>query len=203
MNTFIFEVSIPDDDDFIRVIEIDDESNFLDLYNFLIKTVDFNEYELASFYVCDKKWRKLEEITLIDMGLTDEENEIFEFEDEDSDDDDDIIGKDKKIPVSNMEDVLIKDKIDKKELNLILEYDFISPIMLYLRLTDIATKKDKVKYPKLIKSVGEIESDSIGDMFSDLMSGDDYSDSDYISDEDFMDEDLSEFGEEFDDEEQW
>ncbi|MGB4655372.1 MAG: IS1096 element passenger TnpR family protein [Bacteroidales bacterium] len=202
MNTFIFEVSIPDDDDFIRVIEIDDESNFLDLYNFLIKTVDFNEYELASFYVCDKKWRKLEEITLIDMGLTDEENEVYEFEDEDSDDDDDMISKDKKIPVSNMEDVLIKDKVDKKELNLILEYDFISPILLYLRLTDIANKKAEEKYPKLIKSVGDIDSDSIDNMFSELMS-DDFSDSDYISDEDFSDERFFDFGEEFDDEEQW
>ncbi len=202
MKTFIFEVSIPEEDDFIRVIEIGDESNFLDLYNFLIKTVDFNEFELASFYVCDNKWRKLEEITLIDMGLTDEENEVYEFEDEDSDDDDDMISKDKKIPVSNMEDVLIKDKIDKKELNLILEYDFISPILLYLRLTDIANKKAGEKYPKLIKSVGDIDSDSIDNMFSELMS-DDFSDSDYISDEDFSDERFFDFGEEFDDEEQW
>ncbi|MCW3807830.1 IS1096 element passenger TnpR family protein [Plebeiibacterium marinum] len=58
-----------EDDDFFRDIEISSESTFLELHNFIQQLLNFEEGQMASFFITDAEWHKNEEITLMDMAL--------------------------------------------------------------------------------------------------------------------------------------
>ncbi len=59
-------------DDFLREIEIDGNSTFLDLHNFIQDNLKFDEKQMASFFMTDYGWNKEQEITLLDMTDGDE-----------------------------------------------------------------------------------------------------------------------------------
>ena len=65
----IFKFLILSDEvnDFKREIKIDADATFMDLYNTLIESIGYSEKEMASFFLSDEKWRKKQEITLIEM----------------------------------------------------------------------------------------------------------------------------------------
>lgn len=53
---------------FSREIEIDSESNFLQLRNSILDSVGFSKDEMNSFFICDDDWQRKDEVTLVDMG---------------------------------------------------------------------------------------------------------------------------------------
>lgn len=59
---------------FSREIEIDAESNFLQLRNVILDSVGYSKDELDSFFLCDDDWQKEEEITLEDMGSSSDQD---------------------------------------------------------------------------------------------------------------------------------
>lgn len=61
-------------DNFSREIEIDSESNFLQLRNAILESVGYSKDELDSFFLCDDDWQKEEEITLEDMGSSSDQD---------------------------------------------------------------------------------------------------------------------------------
>ncbi len=52
---------------FSREIEIDSESNFLQLRNAILDSVDYTKDDIDSFFLCDEDWQRKEEITLVEM----------------------------------------------------------------------------------------------------------------------------------------
>ncbi|GAF03835.1 IS1096 element passenger TnpR family protein [Saccharicrinis fermentans] len=69
-----------EDEDFFREIEIGSEATFLVLHNFIQEILDFDEGQMASFFITDEEWQKKEEITLMDMAL-DETSDSFVMSD--------------------------------------------------------------------------------------------------------------------------
>ncbi len=65
-----------EDEDFIRDIEVGGEATFFDLHNFIQELLNFDEGQMASFFVTDEEWQKEEEITLMDMAM-DETSDSF------------------------------------------------------------------------------------------------------------------------------
>lgn len=61
-------------DNFSREIEIDSESNFLQLRNAILDSVGYSKDELDSFFLCDDEWQKEEEITLEDMDTSSDQD---------------------------------------------------------------------------------------------------------------------------------
>ena len=55
-------------EDFRREIDIDAEATFLDLHNTIIKSCNYKNDEMTSFFICDSDWTKLTEITMVDMN---------------------------------------------------------------------------------------------------------------------------------------
>lgn len=53
-----------ENDDFVRDIEIHDDSTFLDLHLAIQSACDFDPSLLTTFYLSDKNWNKLDEIVL-------------------------------------------------------------------------------------------------------------------------------------------
>lgn len=67
----IFEVSSPETADFKRMIHLSADHTFEDFHRILQDTSDFDQTQLASFFLTDDHWRKKIEICALDSGEND------------------------------------------------------------------------------------------------------------------------------------
>ncbi|MEN9640552.1 MAG: hypothetical protein RLZZ262_2421, partial [Bacteroidota bacterium] len=68
VNIFKFRVIIDTEEDVFRDIEIETDASFEDLHRSILDGFDFEEGEMASFYMSNEQWEKGLEIALMDMG---------------------------------------------------------------------------------------------------------------------------------------
>jgi len=141
---------LEDQDDFVRDYEIRSNQSFLELYNIIRQTVTLRGNELASFYICDSKWRKKKEITLLDMK--DENTSENNYEDEE----DEFRKPVKKLPSFTMENAKIRDFIEDPAQRILFEYDFLNPTVFFIELFKIFDSKGGDVYPKCVKQEGEL-----------------------------------------------
>lgn len=66
-----------ENDFFRREIKIDSEATFLELNDFILKTLKYDTHELSTFYVCDEDWQKEQEVTLMDMGFSNSDTDSY------------------------------------------------------------------------------------------------------------------------------
>ncbi|NTW24472.1 MAG: plasmid pRiA4b ORF-3 family protein [Lentimicrobium sp.] len=148
MHVYRFRLLHEDQEDFLRDFEILSSQTFTDFHNLIKQSVELPGNELASFFVCDRNWRKKREITLLNM-----QNEIVE---EEEDYDERRGPKPFKMPVSEMHKVRIKDIIDDPHQRLLYEYDFLNPKVFFIELTRILEAGNKEQYPYCVKSEGKL-----------------------------------------------
>ncbi|MCK5840475.1 MAG: hypothetical protein KAG99_11540 [Bacteroidales bacterium] len=126
MHIYRFRLLNDEDDDFLRDIEIGSNQTFSDFHDVIRKAAGINSNELASFFVCDKKWQKQLEITLVDMG------EGF----------------------IEMNRSILKDFVTEPKQRLLYEYNILSQGALFIELIASFKSKSDKKYPAITKSVG-------------------------------------------------
>jgi hypothetical protein len=146
MHAYRFRLLMENHDEFVRDVDVLANQTFEDLHSAFVSLFALKTNELASFYICDHKWRRLKELTLIDMQ-----------HDDDHDDEDDDFEREKKnkLPVFVMNQVKIKDIIDDPHQRMIYEYDFLSPVVFYIELMKIVRGKHDETYPVCVRSEGE------------------------------------------------
>jgi len=143
MHIYKFRLLSDINDEFVRDIEIQASQTFEDFHKIITDCVNLNGKELSSFHVCDQKWNKLREITLIDMmnGHETEEEE--------------------KQPATEtfiMKEALIKDFIDEPHQRLLYEYDFLNMQTFFIELLSVFKQKDEtISYPRCTRSKGELK----------------------------------------------
>jgi hypothetical protein len=143
-----FRILLEDNDQFFREIDIKANQTFEDFHKILISCAGFDGQEMASFYLCDSKWNKLQEICLCDMQIPDDE-----FSDED---DDDRPVKKQVIPVKCMKDTVLKDMIIDPHQRIIYVYDFLRMHTFYIELYKIFAAEAGKQYPMVVKSKGKL-----------------------------------------------
>ena len=114
---FKFLILSDEANDFKREIKIDADATFMDLYNTLIESIGYSEKEMASFFLSDDKWRKKQEITLVEM-------------DTDSDVDSLV-----------MEDCILSDFLEDEKQKLLFVFDYLTQRALYIELSEIIPGK--------------------------------------------------------------
>ncbi|MEZ5082068.1 MAG: hypothetical protein R2750_01225 [Bacteroidales bacterium] len=67
MHIYKFRMLSGENDDFVRDIEIQASQTFKHFHDIINDCIVMKGNELASFHICDQKWNKNTEITLIDM----------------------------------------------------------------------------------------------------------------------------------------
>jgi len=162
-----------DQEDFLRDYDIKSNQSFKDLHNTIHDTIKFNGKELSSFYICNQNWKKLKEITLIDMN-----DELQEDEDDEP--------REPKPKTLVMDDARIKDFIDDPHQRIIYEYDFLNPQTFYLELTKVISAENNMKYPVCINRKGdlEIKAVTVPDLSMDDMAEESLNDySDYLNED--------------------
>ncbi|MDR3046984.1 MAG: plasmid pRiA4b ORF-3 family protein, partial [Bacteroidales bacterium] len=128
-------------EDFVRDIEILSNDNFFSFHEILYSSIGLKNHELASFFVCDTKWNKQKEITLIDMA-DGEKEEVPDYAE------DDEYATKSNLPKTMMADALLKECITDPHQKMIYEYDFLEPKVFYIELMKIEPAKEGVEYPR-------------------------------------------------------
>ena len=185
MYYYKFRVVCDTVDDFVRDIEILATDNFESFHNILYSSIGLTGNELASFSICDAKWNKKQEITLIDM-FDDQEVETPEY------DENDDFSTQSNIPTFVMKDVLLKDFITDPHQQMIYEYNFLNPQFFYIELLKTLEANPNITYPRCTNSVKELPKQAQA-----LHIAED--DTEFVSEEGYSEEDLDAFNDEFND----
>lgn len=148
MHVYRFRLLYEEQDDFLRDFDLLSSQTFLDFHNLIKQSVELPGNELASFFVCDRNWRKKREITLINM-----QQDAIQQPD---DDDDRRESKPAPIPVAEMDKVRMKELIDDPHQRLLYEYDFLNPKTFFIELTRILEAGSKEQYPCCVRSEGKL-----------------------------------------------
>lgn len=147
MYVYKFRLLFDEVEDFVRDYEILAKQTFKDFHQCIIDSIQgLNPEELASFYICDRKWNKRNEITLMDMSI-DQEDEEEELRDEEE-------GETQ--PTITMDEARISDFIDDPHQRIIYEHDFLNIRTFYIELLKSYEAKPNKTYPVCIHSSAEL-----------------------------------------------
>lgn len=184
-----FRVYFDEVEDFVRDIEILANDSFESLHRILYQSIGLEGNELASFSICDSKWNKKNEITLIDMKDDDVEDSP-EYDEEDG------YSTKTHLPKFIMKDSLLNKMISDPHQHILYEYDFLNPKVFYIELMKASEAKEGTEYPRcthkegeLPKSVKNAHIPDPDDLFDEKISDDDLFDDfeDGYNDEDQLD----------------
>jgi len=133
MSIYKFRILIEAKDDIFRDIEIKSTQNFEEFHQIILKSFNFDNKQMASFYTSDEDWNKGQEIALFDMNITEDENE----------------------QVLIMNQTLIHDKATSIGQHLLYTYDFLNMWNFYIELIEITVKEPNKTYPLISYKQGE------------------------------------------------
>ena len=150
VNLFKFRVIIDTEQDVFRDIEIETKSNFDSLHKAVLDAFDFEQGEMASFYLSDEEWSKGLEISLMDMGGVDEDS-------------------------LSMSTTILSDMVMKPGDKILYVYDFMRMWIFYIELVEVKKDKPSTIYPRVALAFGDApsqDSKEFQDMFeSDIVGG--------------------------------
>jgi len=183
MTIYRLKISFADNPEIYRLIDIKPEDNLEKLHRTILKSVKFEEGELAAFYV-DYGIKKSEiEISLTDMNIEEDKNVL-------------------------MRNIKVKEYLKNVNDNLTYIYDFLNmwtmDVVLQKKLENPTAG---TKYPAIIKSIGAspAQFDSENNLFTENLSEEDLlmltdlmpSKKNFSGDPSLDDDDLKRIGEEF------
>ncbi|MCD7901865.1 MAG: plasmid pRiA4b ORF-3 family protein [Bacteroides sp.] len=117
-------------DNFVREIQIDPEATFFDFHKAILKSVNFTDDQMTSFFICDDDWEKEKEVTLEEMDTNSEMDNW------------------------TMEDTLLNELIEDEKQRLIYVFDNLTERSFFIELSEIITGKE-IKTPKCTRQEGE------------------------------------------------
>ena len=129
---FKFLIVCDEVENFKREISIDADSTFLDLNNAILKSCNYSDDQITSFYVCDENWKQGSQILREEM------------DDSSSSDEDTFI----------MENTILRDIIEDINDHLVFVFDPLSERMFFIKATDMITGKN-LKQPECTLSKGK------------------------------------------------
>lgn len=112
-----FQIISQESKDFRLEIKLSENHTFFDFHAIIQKSLGYESHQLASFFISDKKWLKLREVSMLDLGI----NGAAYF----------IMQKTKLV-----------DLIHSKGQTLIYTFDFLNDRSLLIELTDIIMEKN-------------------------------------------------------------
>lgn len=105
-------------EDFKREIQIDADSTFFELHKAIIKSVDYKDGEMTSFFICSDDWEKEQEITLVEMDTSPDEDSY------------------------TMEASALSDFLEDEKQKLMYVFDYMTERAFFMELREIITGKD-------------------------------------------------------------
>lgn len=150
MYYYKFKVFYDEVEDFVRDVDVLANTNFEDFHLFLYQCLGLQGNEFAAFSICDQKWNKQKEITLMDTSEEDEDFENPEYEEEDS------FSTKSRLPKFVMKDAILKDFITDPHQHILYEYDFMDPKTFYIEFQKAAQTEKPDEFPRCTYQKGVI-----------------------------------------------
>ncbi|MDD2559214.1 MAG: hypothetical protein PHE04_00905 [Bacteroidales bacterium] len=132
-----FRLLSDESDLFCREILIDSEAYFLDLHNSILKSVDYEKNMITSFFMCNEKWEKELEVTLIEMDSSPEVDSWV------------------------MSSTRLSEMLDEEGQRLIFVFDNLTERAFYLELIEILPTK-RLSKPECVFTRGKAPKQSLG-----------------------------------------
>lgn len=166
---FKFRVVADSDDDIFRDIEINSSATFLEFHEEILKAFEFDNQEMASFYLSNEYWDKGDEIAMEQL--------------------DDSEGAE---PAMLMHNTTLLKVVKLRNQKLVYVYDFLNMWCFYVELMNISDEIAGTTYPRVALSYGTSpkKKDKANFMDCENMFEEDlqYDDEDFVNDEDLDDE---------------
>lgn len=171
MATILKFIMLSDEkENFVREYEVPQEMTLADFHNFLSASLNYDESSMASFFVSDEQWRKLQEFTLMPMDLGDEGP-----------------------TPTPMDEASLAQVTPRKNDRLLYQFDIFADRSFFLELVGALNAEQDAQYPRVVLARGEppaqFDAESFADsestIFDDVMEefgdfeGDDMYDDDY------------------------
>ena len=155
-----------EEEDFIMDVIAHSSNTFADLHVLLQKTLRFDNSQLASFFISNENWEKLDEITLLDMGGSE--------------------------PARLMSDTRLEAFFNSKNQHMLYVFDYFAERLLFGSTTLVTEGNASDDLPKVIKLDGRIPPQMMmNDIDDELFSGEEMQDDDFDMDE--LPEDLEDY----------
>jgi hypothetical protein len=135
VNIFKFRVIVDTENDVFRDIEIETDATFEELHRAILDGFDFEEGEMASFYMSNESWEKGLEIPLMDMG-----------------------------EAMSMSNTKLSDMLSKPSEKVLYVYDFLRMWIFYVELVEVKKDKPSTIYPRVALAYGEAPSQDSKEM---------------------------------------
>jgi hypothetical protein len=135
VNIFKFRVIVDTENDVFRDIEIETDATFEELHRSILDGFDFEEGEMASFYMSNESWEKGLEIPLMDMG-----------------------------DAMSMLNTKLSDMLSKPSEKVLYVYDFLRMWIFYVELVEVKKDKPSTIYPRVALAYGEAPSQDSKEM---------------------------------------
>lgn len=145
MLVYKFRISFEDHDDFLREIELRADQSFEDFHQAILGNLGLDPGMLASFFICDHRYRKKQEIQLNRTNADPQKGE------DGRDDGEAPAGK-----TLLMHETLLKDHIDDPHQRLTFVYDNMNQWTFYIELMKIMPATARRVYPQFSRLVGPI-----------------------------------------------
>lgn len=174
MKIFTFRAISQEEEDFILEIQIRSDHTFFDLHKSYQKALNYDEKQMASFYLTNNEWEKEKEINLFDMYEDNHNgNELLK-----------------------MEDTLLEDILHAEKSKLLYVHDFFYERAFFIELIKINDEVINNFSPECIRLEGKIPpqvlmTEEMPSKISDILNGDtEYTDDEDITFESIDDIDL-------------
>ncbi len=145
MLIYKFKTSFEDHDNFLREVELRADQTFEDFHQAILGNLGLDPGMLASFFICDHRFRKKEEIQLMDL------NQGGAASDEEAADPE--AGENKALL---MHECVLKDFIDDPHQRMTYVYDNLNQWTFYIELLKIKPGRQGQTYPHFSKSLGPV-----------------------------------------------
>lgn len=155
MSIFKFRVIINTEEDVFRDVEIETNDTFESFHKAILSAFDFDEGEMASFYLSDETWSQGEEVTLMEMHEGGQGTKT-----------------------KSMSDVKLAELLSSPDDKLVYVYDFLRMWSFYVELVEVKKAAPSTIYPRVTLVYGDApdQSSKEPDLFGDFEFDDDESD---------------------------
>lgn len=167
---FKFVILSDEVDDFLREILIESDATFLELNDAILEAVGYGKEQMTSFLICNDYWERENEITLVEMDTSSEEDSLV------------------------MENIRLEEFVSDEGQKLMFVFDYLNERSFFMELSSIITNKSLDK-AVCEKSRGDAPAQVLDGLFLDEklptdkdFSLDGYGDFDF--DDDFNDDEL-------------
>ncbi len=152
MLIYKFKIRFEEHEEFLREIELRADQTFEDFHQAILGNLGLDPGMLASFFICDQRFRKLKEIQLVDMdpaappGEDPDAEETEAGKEEDHQDSEPLL----------MHESYLKDHIDDPHQRMLFMYDNLNQWTFYIELMKIQRASDTESYPRISKAKGPV-----------------------------------------------